>query len=450
MPDQTVTCPKCGHKIEITEAFTHELEAKLQSQHQAELKKREEEFQKEKTKLVDTAKSQELELLKRQRQLEEKEQKYKLETERALAEREKSLNEEHQKSLSALKKEQQEQLRIETEKIKEQARQQAKSSLDVEMKDLKTQLEEKAKQLGEAQNKELELRKRQRELEERERSLKLEVQRTLDDERKRIWEQAAKSASEEQHLKMAEKDKQLSDMHKQVEEMKRKIEQSSQQAQGEVQELELEHILQNAFRFDAIDPVAKGVRGADVLQEVRDEKGASCGSIIWESKRTKAWSDGWIQKLKDDQRVEKAEIAVIVTTALPKDVEHIGIVQGVWVTDFPSAIGLATALRVGLIQVAYTKNSLAGKNDKMELMYSYLSGPEFRQRVEAVIESFTAMQKDLDAERRSMEKQWAKRETQIRRVIQNTAGMYGELQGIIGSALPEITSLELPEDTLPE
>ncbi|MBI5216369.1 MAG: DUF2130 domain-containing protein [Ignavibacteriae bacterium] len=392
MNNQTITCPKCGQKIEISEAFTHEVEEKLRSQFQLDLKKKEEE---------------------------------------------------HLQLLDAKQKEFRDAFNREVSKIKTQAEQKAQDSLATELKDLKEQLQEKTKQLGNAQQQELELRKRQRELEERERTLKLEVQRTLDEERNKIREEATKRAADEQHLKMAEKDKQLSDMHKQIEEMKRKIELTSQQAQGEVQELELEHVLQAAFRFDKIEPVAKGVRGADVLQEIRDEKGQSCGKIIWESKRTKAWSDGWIQKLKDDQRASKVEIAVIVTSTLPKEIERFGLVQGIWVTDFASAIGLATALRFNLIQLAYSRNSLANKNDKMDLIYNYLSGPEFKQRVETIIESFTTMQEDLNTEKRAMEKLWSKRQAQIDRVLKSTVGMYGDLQGIIGTALPEIPLLEL-------
>jgi hypothetical protein len=169
-----------------------------------------------------------------------------------------------------------------------------------------------------------------------------------------------------------------------------------------------------------------------------------CGCIIWESKRTKAWSDGWVQKLKDDQRNAKAEIAVLVSSVLPKEINRFGLYQGLWVADFASAVGLSTALRVNLIDIARASNALQGENEKMKLIYKYLSGTAFKQRVEAIVESFVAMKNDLDTEKRSMEKIWAKREGQIERVINNTAGMYGDLQGIIGSALPEVKILELP------
>jgi hypothetical protein len=291
---------------------------------------------------------------------------------------------------------------------------------------------------------EMEMRKRQRDLEEKERNLRLEVERTLDAERKSIWEQAQQKLSEEHHLRELEKDRQLSDMRKQIEDLKRKAEMTSQQSQGEVQEVELEAILMQQFRHDTIEPVAKGVRGADVIQIVHDERARECGRIIWESKRTKAWSDGWIQKLKDDQRSARAEIAVIVSAVLPKEAGRFGLYDGVWVTEFASAVGLAAALRVHLIQLSYARNAAAGKNEKMELMYQYLSGPEFSSRVEGIVEAFKSMKEDLESEKRAMEKIWAKRDAQIVRVLKNTSGMYGELQGMIGAALPEVSSLELP------
>jgi hypothetical protein len=393
MPDQYITCPKCGNKIQLTEAFTHEIEEKLRSQFENEIKKKD-------------------------------------------AERE--------KALEAQEKDFEEKLAQERAKFEKQAKKRAEESLATELKDLKEQLEEKSKQLELSRKQELELRKRQRELEEKEQNLKLEVERTLDMERNKIREDAEKKVAEEHRMKELEKEKQLNDLRRQIEEWKRKAELTSQQAQGEVQEIELETILAQQFKSDTIEPVAKGVRGADIIQRVHDENGRLCGSVIWESKRTKNWGGDWVQKLKDDQRNAKAEIAVIVSSALPKEVNGFGKYEGIWVTDFSSAIGLATALRINLIEVAHASNALQGKNEKMELIYKYLLGTAFKQRVEAIVESFVSMKADLDAEKRSMEKIWSKRESQIERVIKNTAGMYGDLQGIIGSALPEVKILELP------
>ncbi len=236
-------------------------------------------------------------------------------------------------------------------------------------------------------------------------------------------------------------------MRKQIEELKRRAEQGSQQAQGELLELELEDILGSSFRYDEIEPVAKGVRGGDVLHKVNTRSGHYCGTILWEAKRTKTWNDGWIQKLKDDQRAVKAELAVLVSTVLPKDVRRICNIDGVWVVDFPSAMGMGMALREILIKVAQARSAISGKTDKMEVIYNYLTGSEFRQRLEAIIEPFIAMKTDLDAEKRATEKVWAKREKQIQRVFESIAGMHGDLEGIIGTALPQIKLLELPGAT---
>jgi hypothetical protein len=240
-----------------------------------------------------------------------------------------------------------------------------------------------------------------------------------------------------------EKEQTITSMQKQIEELKRRAEQGSQQLQGEVQELELESLLSGKFPLDQIQPVAKGEYGGDVLQLVTSPLGQACGTILWESKRTKNWSDGWLVKLREDQRQAKAELAVIVSQALPKDVDTFDLVQGVWVTHPKEALPLAMALRQGLMEVAAAKQATVGQQTKMEIVYDYLMGPRFRQRVQAIVEAFSTMQEDLDKERKVITKQWAKREEQIGRVMQATVGMYGDLQGIAGKTLQEIEGLEL-------
>ena len=330
--------------------------------------------------------------------------------------------------------------------IEEKAKKEAQESLNIKISDLNEQLEEKTKNLKEAQRQELELRKRQRELVEKEEKLELELSRKIDAERQKIIQKTSKEFEETHRLKDAEKDKQLDDMKKQIDELKRKSEQGSQQMQGEVLELELEESLKEEFPFDVIEPVAKGVKGGDIIQTVKTQSGRICGKILWETKRTKNWSDSWIQKLKDDQRDAKADLAILVSETLPKGFHHFRLISGVWVTDILSAVSLALALRVVLIQVARERETQVGKKEKMELAYNYLTGQEFRNRVEAIVESFTAMKVDLEAERRAMLKIWAKREKQIERVISNAAGMHGDLQEIAGSSLPTIKMLELPND----
>ena len=330
--------------------------------------------------------------------------------------------------------------------FEEKAKKEAQELVNLKTSDLKEQLEEKTKNLEEAQKHELALRKKQRELEEKEEKLELELSRKIDDERQKIIEKASQGFEEKHRLKDAEKDKQLNDMKTQIDELKRKAEQGSQQMQGEVLELELEESLKEEFPFDDIEPVAKGIRGGDIIQIVKTQSGRICGKILWETKRTKTWSDSWIQKLKDDQREAKANMAILASESLPKGFHHFRQISGVWVTDIISAVHLALALRVVLIQVAREREVQVGKKEKMEIAYNYLTGSEFRNRVEAIVESFIAMKDDLEAERRAMQKIWAKREKQIERVISNTAGMHGDLQEIAGASLPAIKTLKLPAD----
>ncbi len=337
---------------------------------------------------------------------------------------------------------------IERKNTEEQARKKAEESISVELTDLKTQLVDERNKREALQREELNLRKKQRELEDSKNNLELEMTRKLDEERKKIEELVAQRIVEEHRLKDAEKDKKLSDALKQVDELKRKMEQGSQQTQGEVLELELEALLKKEFAFDDIEPVSKGVRGGDILQVVKTQSGRVCGKILWEIKRTRAWSDSWIQKLKDDQREAKAGIAVLVSEALPQGFHHFRQMDGgVWVTDVPSVVSLAIALRVVLVQVANAREFEMGKKEKMELVYTYLTGPEFKNRVSAIIEAFRAMHEDLESEKRAMQRIWERRAKQIEKVISNTSGMYGDLEGLAGNALPSIKILELPGDT---
>lgn len=329
------------------------------------------------------------------------------------------------------------------EKIEKEAKQKAEEAIAVQLEDLQSQITEKDEKLQKARNAELALLKQKRELEESKRIFELEMTRKLDEERDKIRNTTLEEAMKGHRLKDLEKDKQIFDMIKQIDDLKRKAEQGSQQTQGEVLEIELEDFLRNKFPLDHIEPVSKGIRGADCLQKVHNKQGAFCGTIIWESKNAKLWKDAWIAKLKDDQIAAKAEIAVLMTTTLPKDVDNFSYINGAWVTDYASILGLATALRLNLIQVATMKLAAEGKDSKMEVLYTYLSGPKFVQKVDAIVEAFKSLQDDLDQEKRAMKRIWSKREKQIERVIDNTTAMYGDMQGIIGASLPQLKSLEL-------
>ncbi len=237
----------------------------------------------------------------------------------------------------------------------------------------------------------------------------------------------------------------MSDATKAKDELARKLEQGSQQTQGEVQELALEELLKAEFIYDDVSPVGKGVNGADVIQSVKTKSGAECGKIIWESKKTKAWTEGWIQKLKDDQRLVKADLAVIVTSTMPQGTSGIIQKDGVWICDIKLATATASILRQSLEAVSREKNLSVGKNEKMEFLYSYLSGTEFKQKIEVIVETFSSMKASLEKEKMYFVKSWAEKEKQIERVISNTLGIYGGLSSV--APVQKIESLELPEST---
>ncbi len=313
-----------------------------------------------------------------------------------------------------------------------------------EINDLHEVLKQRDAKLAEAQKAQAEVIRKQRELDDAKRELDLTVEKRIQEGLTVVREQARKEAEEQLKLKVMEKEQTIASMQKQIEELKRKAEQGSQQLQGEVQELALEELLNTKFPRDIIEPVPKGEHGGDILQRVSGPFGQTCGTILWESKRTKNWSDSWLGKLREDQRAAKAEIAVIISRVLPKGVETFELIDGVWVTHPRAALPVAMTLRNTLIEVACARQATEGQQTKMEMVYQYLTGQRFRQRVQAIVEAFSSMQEDLDREKKAILKQWAKREEQINRVMQATVGMYGDLQGIAGKTLQEIEGLGFP------
>jgi len=298
--------------------------------------------------------------------------------------------------------------------------------------------------LAEAQQAQADFLKKQRELDDAKRELDVTVEKRVQDSLVIVRDKAKLEAEGALRLKVTEKETQIASMQRQIEELKRRAEQGSQQLQGEAQEIELEALLRAKFPHDSIEPVGKGEFGGDIIQRVTTTSGQECGTILWESKRTKNWVDGWLPKLRDNQRAAKADIALLISHALPKGMNTLDLVEGVWVAEVQCAIPVAIALRQSLIELAAARKSADGQQTKTEMVYQYLTGPRFRHRVEAIVERFRAMKDDLEKERTMMTKQWAKRETHIRIVIEATAGMYGDLQGIAGSALAEIDSLDAP------
>lgn len=333
-----------------------------------------------------------------------------------------------------------------TQELKLNLEKKIKEQMELQLRDKVNEVEELRQQNKNLQNQLLELNRLIRQLKAESDQKRLELEKKLAQEQERIRIEEQKRLDEEYKLKLLEKDKKLSDALKLVEEYKRKLQQGSQQLQGEVQELELENILKREFPYDEIKEVPKGVTGADVLQIVKNNYGKVCGTIIWESKRTKNWSDGWITKLKEDQRQVKAEIAVIISQVLPEGVKTFTFKNGVWIGDFFSIAPLALVLRNSLIEIYQVKSSLVGKEEKKEILWNYLTSIEFRQRIEAVYDAYSSLMEDLKKEKDYFRKKWAKQEKNIEKVAENILGIHGDLQGIVGKSLPEIKAMEsLPE-----
>ncbi len=312
----------------------------------------------------------------------------------------------------------------------ERARQAAQLSLEERDRQLAAAndlIKEREAKLAEAQATQVELLKRERVLQDAQRELELTVEKRVGEGLDAIRVKAKQEAEDGLKLTITERDEQIAGMKRQIEDLKRRAEQGSQQLQGEALELELEALLRARFPTDTFLPVAKGEFGGDIVQTVMTAGGMACGQILWETKRTKTWSDGWLSKLREDQRRAGAELAILISDTLPRGCETFDLVDGVWVTSRACAIPVAISLRQGLVELQKGRQVQEGQQTKMEMVYAYLTGPRFRHRIEAIVEKFTEMQADLARERRSMTKMWSKRELQIQGVIEATVGMYGDM-----------------------
>jgi hypothetical protein len=423
MTDATITCPGCKAEIKLTESLAAPLLQAVKRDYERRLEQKDADVEQHKA---------------------------------ALKEREALLA----KEKAALDEQVAEKLRQARVGIAAEEARKAKLALGHDLEDksraiaeLQQILEQRDAKLAEAQKVQAEFLRKQRELDDARREMEITIERRVQETLTAARDLAKKEAEEALKLKVLEKEQTIASMQKQLEELQRKAEQGSQQLQGEVLELQLEALLGARFSEDLLEPVPKGEHGGDLVHRVRATSGQSCGTILWESKRTKNWSDGWLVKLREDQRSAKADVAVLVSQALPKGVETFDLVEGVWVTHPRCVMPVAVALRQLLMDVACTRIASEGQQTKMEMVYRYLTGPRFRQRVQAIVEAFSSMNEDLDKEKKVIMKQWAKREEQIDRVMQATVGMYGDLQGIAGKSLQEVAGLEflaLQEPLFPE
>ena len=338
-------------------------------------------------------------------------------------------------------------------KLKEEKERARKEATEESAKKIKEQFEVQLQKITddaaskEERNRELidqitELTKQMREMKKEKDEVMLTMQKKLAEEEDKIKIEAQKRAEEENRTKLLEKDKQILDAMKQIEEMRRKMQQGSQQTQGEAFELEFEESLSRQYPHDKVTPVAKGIKGADVIQEVWDSTGNYTGKIIFELKNTKTWSELWVDKLKADKRACNADEAVIISEALPTNIKIAGYHNGVWVTKRDFVFPLTDSLRARLIHIFMVKNSLKGKDIKMEALYNYLTGTEFKNRIEAIVEAFTNMQNEIEKEKRYFNNKWARDEKNIRQVIDSTYGMHGDLKGIMAGVIPQIKGIE--------
>ena len=417
MSEPTITCPNCKTAVKLTESLAAPLieSTRLQFQQQLEQKDKEVATREDALRLKET-------------QLQDSKAK---------------LDEQVANQVEAMLKKERSVIATDEARKAKLAIGDALERKAQEVSELTDILKSREEKLAEAQNAQAELVKQKRELDDARREMSLTIEKRIQDGLQESREKIQREAEETYGLRVMEKEQTILAMQKQIEDLKRKAEQGSQQLQGEVQELALESMLQSKFQFDLIEPVPKGEFGGDILQRVVGSGGQTCGTILWESKRTKNWSDSWLAKLREDQRNARAEIAVIVSQTLPAGIETFEQVGGIWITHPRAAFPVAMVLRQTLLEISTARMSLEGQQTKTEMVYQYLTGPRFRQRVEAIVEAFSSMQSDLDKERKVIMKQWAKRSEQIERVMQATVGMYGDLQGIAGKSLQEIEGLEL-------
>jgi hypothetical protein len=428
-----IKCPACSNAFDVEDVLSADVEQRLKQQYESKLQ--------QSLKQLDSERSR---LEAQQTEFEEKRKKQN----EIFQER---LQQERQKLEAQAQSDRQ---KLETE-LQQQLRKSIAQDYENKLRILQESDQEKEAKLKAAQQKELEFMRREKELQSKEAELELQLQKKLLQEKNALLDQLRKEEEqrlalrEEEHLfKMKDLQMQLEDQKRLIEEMKRKAEQGSMQRQGEVQELLLEEMLKDHFPFDVIGEVGKGVEGADCIQTVRNHLGHDCGKIIFESKRTKTFQAGWIEKLKADMRSKGADVAILVTQTYPKDFRCFGEMDGVWICSFNEVLALTSAMRHTIMRIAETKKGEENKGEKMQLLYDYLTGNEFRQSMETIVEGFLSMKMGIDKERIQMEKLWKEREKQLQKVLLSTSGMFGSIKGIAGASVGQIPLLEDGEDDL--
>jgi len=420
----TIQCPNCATQIDIDEIFYHQIEQKFKQQHLEEQKKLRDEVENKRTEY----KKAFAELTAKEEAIAEQKAKYEKDLARATEQKV------------------EEQLRLEKQKLQAELRAKITAEREDEMKLMSEELQKKSEQVKELHMSKAEVEKLKREKEELGAKAKVEAELELN---KRLAEEKlklSKALDEEIALKLKAKDEQIEQMKRDIDSAKRKSEQGSMQVQGESLETIIESWLATQFPFDSVEEVKKGAFGADCIQTIHTRELQNCGVICYESKNTKAWSDGWIVKLKQDMLKVNADLGVLVTSVYPNDMDRMGFVDGIWVCSLDEFKGSASLLREGLLAVHKSVQKEENRGDKMALLYSYLTSNEFSMQMKSIVDGFMSMQTELDKERRSLMASWKRRQKLIDGVLQNTTEMYGSLQGIAGAGvLGHIDALELPD-----
>lgn len=410
-----IYCPNCNTPIDVQDVLAHQVEQEVKMKIQGEVARQRKELE-----------SKELELQEKQRLFDEAKKK-----ENELFQQ--RLNDQLQKAKAE-----------ERAKIKRQLEEEQAEQFQV----LQKELNEKSEQIRELNRSKAEVERLKREKDELKETLEADNQKLLNQKINEEKEKIRKAEEEKNELRVRELQKKLEDQMRLTEEMKRKQEQGSMQLQGEVQELAIEEWLQNQFPLDTIEEIKKGARGGDCIQIIHTRTKQNCGKIYYESKRTKDFQPSWIEKFKADIREKGADLGVLVTDAMPSDMERMGMKDGVWICTFDEFKGLCSVLRETLIQLDNAIDSQENRGDKMHLLYDFLTSTTFRMQVEAIVEGFSQMKADLESEKRSMQRIWKQREKQLEKVIYNTVDMYGSIRGIAGNAIQQVQALELPGQDL--
>lgn len=411
-PTEKITCPNCGYEIDVNKILYHQLEEKLKKEFNAELSRQKKALQERE------------DAVGRQREeLEKQQHAIKQEIERGVKQR----------------------LEKESEELTRKVWAEAEAEQSERITSLETELKEKSEKVKELNKSKAEIERLKREKDELREAIEAESERKLSEKLRQEKERIRKDVESNVELKLSEKEDLITQLRKQLQEAQRKAEQGSTQRQGEVQELAIEQWLREAYPLDTIEEIKKGAQGADCLQRVNTRSRARCGSIYYESKRTKAFQPAWLEKFKSDIREKNADVGVLVTEAMPPDMDRMGLRDGVWVCSFEEFKGLSAVLRETIVQISNVTAAQVNKGSKMEMLYDFLTGTEFRMQVEAIVEGFTQMKNDLETEKRAIQAQWKKREKQIEKVLLNTTNMYSSIKGIAGSAVQSVKMLELPD-----